>query len=105
MDEIRIQRQDYKTRGTYVATIPGISGIARLNYRHERPGLIIAEHTEWSDTLKDTGAPLALVTRMVEDARKEGVKIYALCTYVEDQRRKHSEWADVFHLPSQPGTA
>jgi predicted GNAT family acetyltransferase len=100
MDEIRIQRQDYKTRGTYVATIPGIHGIARLNYKHERPGLIIAERTEVSETLKDKGAALALLTRMVEDARKEGVKIYALCTYVEDQRRKHPEWADVFHVPS-----
>ena len=100
MDEIRIQRQDYKTRGTYVVTIPGIHGIARLNYKHERPGLIIAERTEVSETLKDKGAALALLTRMVEDARKEGVKIYALCTYVEDQRRKHPEWADVFHVPS-----
>ena len=100
MSAIRIQRQDYKTRGTYVATIPGVHGIARLNYKHERPGLIIAEHTEWSDTLKDTGAALALVTRMVEDARKEHFKIYALCTYVNDERRKHAEWADVFHVPS-----
>jgi predicted GNAT family acetyltransferase len=104
MDPIRVQRQDYKTRGTYVVTIPGTHGIARLNYKHERPGLIIAEHTEISDTLKDSGAGLALVTRMVEDARKEGVKIYALCTYVEEQRRGHPEWADVFHVPSQ-GTA
>lgn len=104
MDPIRIQRQDYKTRGTYVATIPGIHGIARLNYRHERPGLIVAERTESSDALKGSGASLALVTRMVEDARKEGVKIYALCTYVDDQRRSHPEWADVFHTPTQPAT-
>ena len=104
MDPIRIQRQDYKTRGTYVATIPDVHGIARLNYKHERRGLIIAERTEISDTLKDKGAGLALLTRMVEDARKEGVKIYALCTYVEDQRRSHPEWADVFHLPSTQET-
>jgi hypothetical protein len=38
MSPIRIQRQDYKTRGTYVATVPGVHGIARLNYKHERPG-------------------------------------------------------------------
>ena len=103
MEPIRIQRQDYKTRGSYVATIPGVHGIARLNYKHERPGLIIAERTEVSDTLKDKGAALALLTRMVEDARKEGVKIYPLCTYVIDERRRHPEWADVFHTPSQPG--
>ena len=100
MSPIRIQRQDYRTRGTYVATIPGVHGIARLNYKHERPGLIVAEHTEWSDTMKDTGAPLALVTRMVEDARTEGVKIFPLCTYVIDERRKHPEWEDVFHHPA-----
>jgi len=99
VEPIRIQRQDYKARGTYVATIPGVHGIARLNYKHERPGLIVAEHTEWSDTMKDTGAPLALVTRMVEDARKEGVKIFPLCTYVIEERRKHPEWEDVFHRP------
>ena len=87
MEPIRIRRQDYRTRGTYVVTIPGIHGIARLNYRHERAGLIVAERTETSDTLKGTGASLALVTRMVEDARKEGVKIYAPCTYVDEQRQ------------------
>src|SRR5262245_12307299 len=96
MEPIRIQRQDTRTRGTYVATIPGVHGIARLNYKHERPGLIIAEHTEWTDTMNETGAPLALVTRMVEDARKEGFRIYPLCTYVNDERKKHPEWADAF---------
>jgi predicted GNAT family acetyltransferase len=91
-----IERQDYKTRGTYVATVPGVHGIARLNYKRERPDLIVAEHTESSESLRGTGAALALVERMVEDARKEGVKIYALCTYVEQERREHPEWADVF---------
>ena len=91
-----IERQDYRTRGTYVATVPGVHGIARLNYKRERPGLIIAERTETSESLSGTSAALALVERMVEDARKEGVKVYALCTYVEDQRRAHPEWADVF---------
>jgi predicted GNAT family acetyltransferase len=96
MDTIRIQRQDYRTRGTYVGTLPGVHGIARLNYKRERPDLLIAEHTETSDTLREHGAAAALVARMVEDARREGAKIYALCSYVDDQRRTHAEWADVF---------
>ena len=99
MDSINIERQDYKSRGTYVATVPGIHGIARLNYRREKADLIVAERTETAGALQETDAPSALVARMVEDARKEGVKIYALCTYVEDQRRQHPEWADVFYLP------
>ena len=100
MDDIRIQRQDYKTRGSYVATVPGVHGIARLAYKRERPGLIIAERTETSESMQGLGVGLALVTRMVEDARREGTKIYALCTYVEDERRNHPEWADVFQVPS-----
>ena len=98
MDSIVIERQDYKARGTYVATVPGIHGIARLNYRRERADLIVAERTEIAGDLQGTDAPVELVARMVEDARKEGVKIYALCSYVEEQRNKHPEWADVFHV-------
>ena len=100
MDPV-IERQDYRSRGTYVATVPGLHGIARLNYRRERPDLIVAERTETSEGLQGSGVSLALVTRMVEDARKEGVKIYALCTYVEDERRQHPEWADVFYVPAK----
>ena len=105
MDSIKIQRQDYKTRGTYVATVPGVHGIARLNYRREKPEIIVAEHTETSESLQGQGVALALVTRMVEDARREGVRIYALCSYVEDERRQHPEWADVFYVPGSSSAA
>jgi predicted GNAT family acetyltransferase len=100
MDTINIQRQDYKTRGTYVGTIPGLHGIARLNYKRERPDLVIAERTETSPEFEGKGVALALLTRMVEDARQEGFRIYALCTYVEDERRSHPEWADAFYTPA-----
>lgn len=96
MEPIRIQRQDYPTRGTYVGTLHGVHGIARLNYKRERPDLLIAEHTETTDSLREHGVGAALVARMVEDARSDRVKIYALCSYVEDQRRAHPEWSDVF---------
>ena len=96
MEAIKIQRQDYPTRGSYVATLEGVHGIARLNYKRERADLLIAEHTETSDSLRDHGVAGALVARMVDDARSERVKIYALCSYVDDQRRAHPEWSDVF---------
>jgi predicted GNAT family acetyltransferase len=96
MDSIKIHRQDYPTRGPYVGTHTGVHGIARLNYKRERPDLLIAEHTETSDSLREHGVTGALVARMVEDARTDQVKIYALCSYVDDQRRAHPEWSDVF---------
>jgi predicted GNAT family acetyltransferase len=96
MSAIRIERQDYRKVGSYVATMEGVHGIARLNYRRERDDLLIAEHTETSESFRDKGVAEALVQRMVDDARAEGFRIYALCSYVEDQRRRHPEWADVF---------
>ncbi len=48
------------------------------------------------DAFRGKGVGRALVTRMVEDARAEGFKIFALCPYVKAERQKHPEWADVF---------
>ena len=103
-DAISIERQDYRTRGSYVATVAGIHGIARLAYRRENADLIIAERTETSEQLHGLGVDLALVRRMVEDARRENVKIFALCTYVEEARHNHPEWADVFYVPQINGS-
>jgi uncharacterized protein len=98
-EPVRIQRQDYKSRGSYVATVAGTHGIARLAYRRERDDLIVAERTETSEQLRGLGVDHALVERMVEDARRENVRIYASCSYVEEERRSHPEWADVFYVP------
>ena len=98
LQPIRIDRQDYRTRGTYVATIPGIHGIARLNYKRERDDLVIAERTEISDSFEGRDVGVALIERMVQDARAEGFKIYALCSFVDYERRGHPEWADVFRV-------
>ena len=38
---LKIERQDYKTRGSYVATVAGTHGIARLAYQRERSDLIL----------------------------------------------------------------
>ena len=95
---IRIERQDYMTRGSYVGTVPGMHGIARLGYKREREDLIVAERTEASPQLDGLGVELALIERMVQDARRDNVKIYAMCSY-EEERRAHPEWADVFYVP------
>lgn len=94
--DIEILREDYRTRGSYVATVPGVRGIARLEYRRERADALVAERTEASPALHELGVDLALVERMVEDARRDNVRIYAVCPYVEEQRRAHPEWHDVF---------
>jgi predicted GNAT family acetyltransferase len=79
-----------------VGAVSGIEGEARLVYRHERPDLIVAVHTETSGALRGKGLAVKLVERLVEDARSQGVKVRALCSYVEHEQQKHPEWADVF---------
>jgi predicted GNAT family acetyltransferase len=81
-------------KGRYVIRLNGEE--AQLTYSITTPELIIADHTEVPDSFRGTGAGLALVTRMVADARAEGFRIMPLCPFVNAQRKKHPEWADVF---------
>jgi predicted GNAT family acetyltransferase len=96
MAELKIAREDGPTRGRYVATLDGINAEAELTYSRAGPKLIIADHTGVPDAFRGKGVGRLLATRMVEDARAEGVKIFALCPFVKAERQKHPEWADVF---------
>ena len=96
MAEHVITREVNGSKGRYVIRV-GVEE-AELTYSITTPELIIADHTEVPDSFRGTGAGLALVTRMVEDARKEGFRIMPLCPFVNAQRRKHPEWADAFSV-------
>jgi len=89
-----VTREAGSSKGRYVIRLDGEE--AELTYSVTTPTLIIADHTGVPDAFRGTGAGLALVTRMVEDARKEGFKIMPLCPFVNATRKKHPEWADVF---------
>jgi predicted GNAT family acetyltransferase len=71
---------------------------AELTYSVTSPTLVIADHTEVPDKFRGTGAGVALVTRLVADARAEGFKVLPLCPFVNAQRKRHPEWADVFSV-------
>ena len=69
---------------------------AELSFTVISPSLVSADHTGVPDAFRGTGAGLALVARMVDDARAEGFKIVPLCPFVNAQKLKHPEWADAF---------
>ncbi len=96
MAELVITREERPTKGRYVARIDGMDAEAELTYSRSSPTLIIADHTEVPDVFRGQGVGRLLATRMVEDARKEGVKIFVLCPFVNAERQKHPEWAGVF---------
>ncbi|WP_299960263.1 GNAT family N-acetyltransferase [uncultured Roseobacter sp.] len=96
MTEFDITRSVEGTKGRYVLVQDGHE--ADLTYSVLSPQIVIADHTAVSDALRGSGAGQALVARFVADARSEGFKIVPLCPFVNAQRRRHPEWADVFSV-------
>lgn len=96
MSNVTITRETGPSKGRYVAKVEGANGEGELTYSRVNPHLIIADHTLVAESLRGRGVALALATRLVEDARTEGVKIIPLCPYVNAERRKHPDWSDVF---------
>lgn len=84
------------SKGRYEARVDGITEPAELTFSIVNEHLIIADHTGVPDSMRGMGIGKALVERLVDDARRKQVKIVPLCPYVNAQRHKHPEWADVF---------
>ncbi|WP_172292637.1 GNAT family N-acetyltransferase [Pseudoruegeria sp. HB172150] len=89
---MQIDREEGETKGEYTA-----EGGAYMTYSVAGPSMIIIDHTEVPESLKGQGVGLALVSRAVEDARKEGRTIVPLCPYANAQFRRHKEWRDVWN--------
>jgi hypothetical protein len=94
LTDFQIERVNHGHKGRYVIRRNGEE--AELTYSVTSPTLVIADHTGVPDSFRGTGAGLALVTRLVADARAEGFKIMPLCPFVNGQRKRHPEWADAF---------
>jgi uncharacterized protein len=94
--EFAIAREVEGSKGRYV--IRTESGEAELTYSIASPTLVIADHTVVPDSFRGTGAGVALVERLVADARAEGFRIMPLCPFVNAQRKRHPDWADAFSV-------
>ena len=93
-DQIRKELEGSK--GRYVLARDGHE--AEITFSVASPQTIIADHTGVPEALRGSGAGRDLVLHMVEDARANGFKIVPLCPFVNAERRKHPEWADVFQV-------
>jgi uncharacterized protein len=71
---------------------------AELTWSVTTPTLVIADHTFVPDKQRGTGAGLAMVERLVADARAEGFKGVPLCPFVNATRKRHPERAHVFQV-------
>jgi len=94
--DIEITKEQRDARhGRYVARIAGVEGEGEIIFTNRGPNLVSADHTGAPETLRGTGVAPALVTYMIEDARKNGFRIVPICPYVRAQYRKHPDWSDV----------
>ena len=96
MADFVIERELHGSKGRYVIRQNGEE--AELTWSVTSPTLVIADHTSVPDSFRGTGAGLALVTRLVADARAEGFRVMPLCPFVNAQRKRHPEWADAFSV-------
>ena len=88
-----VRREERKSGGRYTIVVDGHE--AEMTYSRASPQLIIIDHTGVPDALRGSGVGQVLVTRAVEDARREGFKIIPLCPFANAQFQRHADWRDV----------
>lgn len=93
MSDILVHRQDTATGGRYSVSLPGIAETATLSWIQDGD-IIIAEHTFSPASMRGKGAAMAMVQKLVQDARAQKHRIRPDCTYVRAQFDRHPEWAE-----------
>ncbi len=95
MDQIEIEVVESESGRRYTAKLSGYTSEAELDVSRVNAELVIAAHTGVPDEMSGLGVGMALVERLIADAREEGFRIIPLCPFVKAQYRRHSEWSDV----------
>jgi len=76
--------------------IPGKEGaLAHITFRPEDDKTIIAESTFVAPSMRGQGIAKKLLDHLAEHARKNGLKIRPLCSYVVTAFEEHEEYKDV----------
>jgi hypothetical protein len=99
---IEIEKRTHGAKGSYVAHVEGVEGDAHLDFTIRGPAMVSADHTEAPESMRGTGVAMALVERVIADARADGFKIIPLCPYVLAQSKRHPEWRDAIAEAATP---
>ena len=87
--------------GRYVGRVEGLDDEAELTFTWRGEHLLSADHTGAPDGLQGTGVAMALVERLVADARAQRFRIIPLCPYIRHKYESHPDWSDV--MTTAPG--
>lgn len=82
-------------RQRFEITVQG--GLGYLSYTRQGQRITI-NHTFVPIACRGQGIAAALVRAALAEARRQGWRVIAQCSYVADFVRRHSEYADVMHI-------
>jgi uncharacterized protein len=91
-NEISVERRDDERR--YVLLVDGDQA-GELVFRNRGGGVVAFLHTEVDPALQQRGLGSALVKGALDDARKQSLKIVAICPFVDAYVHHHPEYADL----------
>ncbi len=89
--DLTIRYVESDTKGRYSSEIEGVPGEAELTISKATPQLIIADHTFVPETLRGKGSAMALIQRLIADAREKKQRIVPLCPFVRAYSEKHKD--------------
>ena len=89
-----VQVRDRPDRSRYVAEVGGAqAGFAA--YRLRGSDVIVFTHTEVDPAFEGQGVGSALARDALDDVRRRGLHLIALCPFISAYIRRHPEYADL----------
>ncbi len=92
---VKITRLDREGGGRYEARVEGFDEPAVLDFRRPAEGTLDGTHTFVPVPMRGLGVGIALVDRLVEDARSQGFRIKPTCPFVKAHLERDEDRADL----------
>ena len=93
MAEPSISVTNNREASRYESRVDGHLSVITYEARHD--GSVALLHTEVAPELSGRGIGAAMVRAALEDARREGLKVVPVCSYVTSFLERHPEYDDV----------
>lgn len=89
--------RDNPEQGRYEAQLGLV--VAGFASYHAQPGLVTVTHTEVDRAFEGRGVGSALVRGMLDDLRRQNLRILPICPFVRAFLQRHQEYADLVWTP------
>jgi predicted GNAT family acetyltransferase len=92
----RIEIRDHPERSRYEAHLGGaLAGFSAYRMRGNPADIVVFTHTEVDPAYEGEGVGSALAKAALDDVRRRGLGLVAMCPFVSAYIRRHPEYADL----------